>query len=178
MPRPYVKGRQQDIPGTYEYERHRVTQNEQTEKNIWGRAVNPKIKELRAQMWDRFPGIKQYRMPREVADRTDIGMEAKIVYSFLSNFNAGVRLTRSEIAGMCALSLYQTAKGVYDLKAANLLEERVRNIKNDQGGIIKLPSYYRVFTPPKRHMYKRAPLWTKSDLSDLEEIVNEYFYET
>ena len=129
-------------------------------------------------MWDRFPGIKQYRMPREVADRVDIDMTAKMVYSFLSNFTTGVRLTRSEIGGMCGLSLYQVSKGLYDLDAAGLLERKDFTVKTESGGFVALPSWYRVVTPPKRHIHKDPPAWTKSDISDLQEIIDGHFYET
>lgn len=178
MPRNYVKGRQEQIPGTYENRKHYAIKSMTGETNIWGRKVNPEISELREKMWDRFPGISQYRMPREVADRVDINLYAKMVFSFLSNFPLGVRATMAEIGGMCGLSIYQVASGVYDLEQQGLLEWHQHRVEAPNNKYYATASWYKVITPPKRHRRKEPPKFIKTDISDLEEIVNAKFYET
>ena len=72
-----------DIPGTYDYIKHNAIVNKITEPNVWGRKINPKVGELREKMWNRYPTITDYRIPREVGDRIDINIHAKIIYGFI-----------------------------------------------------------------------------------------------
>lgn len=162
-------------PDPYLLARKKEVAKMKTELNIWTRRVSPKKKELRAYMWDRLPNITQYRIPREVADRVDIDLSAKIIYGLLSNFTAGIRMKQSEIAGMCGLTMNAVAQGVCDLKAAGLLKSKAIFYRSKTGAIRQAPMWYRVVCPPKRSIRSEAPSWAKSDISDLQEILDAYF---
>ena len=174
--RQVAPGRQERIRGTYEYERKMAVKDEFREHNIWGRKLTQGAVVLHDAMYDRFPNIKQYRIPREVADRVDLSCRAKMVYGFLSNFPAGVRCTRAEIAGMCGITATACTNAIYDLEHEGLLRQKKYN-KKVPHGFRALPSYYQVITPPKRYREQRPPLFTETNIDNLEEIVNEYFDE-
>lgn len=172
------RNEQQKIKGSYEYTRHMDTHADVQEFNVWGRKVTEPVAELHEKMWNRFPGISIYRIPREVADRVDISLAAKIVYGFFANFPLGIYVSRAEVGGMCGLSTYQASGAIYDLVQQGLLEQRARHFKSLKGYYFSLYTFYKVIPPPKRLRKKEMPRFMYSKLDDLEEIVNARFYAT
>ena len=159
----------------YHKARQKATEGCKREKNVWGRSVNSTASELREKMWDRFPAVTDYTMPREVADRIDIDLEAKLVYAFLNNFPAGVYATLSEVGGMCGLTTSATARGAYDLELVGLLKyiPGKKELKDGKWRVHR--AFFKVVKPPRRKIKKATPMFTATDISDLEEIIRERF---
>lgn len=141
------------------------------ESDLFGLNGKPnKQQALQYMMW-RMPGMRQYRLPRMVAERIDIGSDAKLVYSFLASFPQHPRLYQAEIAGMCGLEIRKVQSALYDLEQVGLIRAK----KNYYTARRRAPSTYIRMPLGERFNGEPVPGILRNNLKYLENKINERF---
>lgn len=119
------------------------------EPNLLGRRRVTTREEAHKYMYWRLSSITRYNLPRDVGERLDISSDAKLVYAFLNSFTTSPRLYRTEIAGMCGLSLDAVSRALFDLQQVGLIRVKKRWYAKNRSApsvFVRLPRYSRFKT--------------------------------
>lgn len=158
-----------------EYQKIRIQHSNDTrEVNVWGRNTATSRQDVHDQMWDAFPNVQQFRIPRVVGERLDLSANAKLVYGVLLCFPQGAVLYRWEIAGFCGLSTYAASLALGDLERAGLVKIQKQWRRKDRKAIgppRQGPSKFFPVQPPNRFKEKEPLKFLSNDISNFEELI-------
>lgn len=144
---------------------------DKTEPDIWGIGFGFTQNEAHDLMFDRLPDVREFVIPREVMERIDLPMSAKLIYGVLNAFPSGCRWRQSEIAGLCGISTATLGTSLMVLEDRGLLK-REREKKHNGN----MPSAYYLIEQPSRFDHFQQPKFLSNDISNIEEELKSKFY--
>ena len=140
------------------------------EPDVWGRSQHYTVAQAHEWMYDRLPDLQEFTIPRQVLERLDLSMQAKIIYGVLAAFPRARRWRYSEISGLTGICSQHVALGLALLEERGLMERE--RYKQWNG---RLPSKYKLTPEPTRFVPGTPPRFLTSDISNIEEELKERF---
>ena len=126
-------------------------------------------------VWDRFPGIRQITIQREIMERPDLSSDAKLVYGLLDFFYpVHPQLGLYEIAGLLGLGVSNVQRSVRDLEAVGLIKRSIRKERLPSGGVRSCRTRYYLTKVPHR-FDEQPPAFLKTSLVHFDEQIREIF---
>lgn len=146
---------------------------QQKKSNPSGHAFT--IAEANEAMFNKWPKIKEITIPREVLDMYDLRPHDKLLYGLIySRPNHKCQISFFSISGILAIGPDAIKRSIKRLVQKGLLEKKTMNFVST---VRRAPNLYVAKVPPRRFIGKTEPSYTKSNIDNLEENINDYFDE-